>query len=338
MTLLTVENLHVSFDTPHGESHTLRGIDFSVRKGTIFGIVGESGCGKSLTGKAILDLLPRAGRVTDGRLLFNGSDLRQMRGRERQALRGKQIGMVFQDPSAALNPVFTIEQQMLSIMRRHMKRHRKASKNALRERAISLLNDVGLPNPERILRGYPHEMSGGMQQRIMIGMALSLDADLLIADEPTSALDVTIQAQILGLLKRLRDEKGVTIMLITHDMGVVAGTCDEMAVFYAGQVVERGETADIFSDPKHPYTQGLLSAMPHAVQQGARLSTIPGRVPTGFDRSPGCRFAERCEQVIDVCGTEMPTFATFEGAHRALCHLYPPAEKWTKYRQNMSKT
>ena len=318
MSLLEVENLHISFNTPHGESRTLRGINFSVPKGSIFGIVGESGCGKSLTGKAILGLVPHPGKVTNGQILFNGSDLRQMSERQRSELRGNQIGMIFQDPSAALNPVFTIEQQMMAVMRRH----RKESKKVLRGRAIGLIKDVGLPNPERILRSYPHELSGGMQQRVMIAMSLSLDAQLLIADEPTTALDVTIQAQILDLLINLRDEKGVTIILITHDMGVVAETCDEMAVFYAGRVVETGSAENIFNNPKHPYTQGLLAALPHISSRGHDLKVIPGSVPSGFDRSPGCSFAARCEHVIDICHKTIPSFATFEGSHQALCHLY----------------
>ena len=318
MSLLEVKNLHISFNTPHGDSHTLRGVDFSVEKGKIFGIVGESGCGKSLTGKAILGLIPHPGKVTQGEILFEGSDLRQKSDRERRELRGNQIGMIFQDPSAALNPVFTIEQQMMGVMQRHS----AESKTVLRNRAIDLIGDVGLPNPERILRSYPHELSGGMQQRVMIAMSLALDAQLLIADEPTTALDVTIQAQILDLLVKLRDDKGVTIILITHDMGVVAETCDEMAVFYAGRVVETGTADTVFNNPQHPYTQGLLAALPHTSSRGQDLKVIPGSVPSGFDRSPGCPFAARCEHVIDICHTEMPSFAKFEGSHQALCHLY----------------
>ena len=318
MPLLDVQNLHISFNTPHGESHTLRGVNFAVERGKIFGIVGESGCGKSLTGKAVLDLVPHPGKITEGRILFEGEDLRQKSERERRELRGNQIGMIFQDPSAALNPVFSIEQQMLGVMQRH----RKAPKAVLRERAMELINDVGLPNPARILKSYPHELSGGMQQRVMIAMSLSLDAQLLIADEPTTALDVTIQAQILDLLVKLRDDKGVTIILITHDMGVVAETCDEMAVFYAGRVVETGSAENIFNNPQHPYTQGLLAALPHTSSRGHELKVIPGSVPSGFDRSPGCPFAARCEHVIDICHQQMPTFAQFDGSHQALCHLY----------------
>ena len=317
-TLLQVDNLHLSFNTPHGESRVLRGINFSVERGSIFGIVGESGCGKSLTGKTILDLVPRSGQVTDGRILFNGEDLRQKSERERRQLRGNQISMIFQDPSAALNPVFTIEQQMLGIMTRH----RREPKQVLRERATGLLNDVGLPNPKRILGMYPHELSGGMQQRVMIAMALSLEAELLIADEPTTALDVTIQAQILDLLLKLRDEKGVTIILITHDMGVVAETCDWVAVFYAGRVVETGAVRDIFHSPKHPYTQGLLAALPHANSRGSELKVIPGSVPSGYHQMPGCAFASRCEFVMDKCHESVPPFAEFGAGHRALCYLY----------------
>jgi len=236
--------------------------------------------------------------------LYDGQDLRQMGERDRRRLLGNQIGMIFQDPSAALNPVFTIEQQMLMIMQHH----RVEPKKVLRSRALELINEVGLPNPERILGSYPHELSGGMQQRVMIAMSLSLNANLLIADEPTTALDVTIQAQILDLLVKLRDEKGVTVILITHDMGVVAETCDQMAVFYAGRVVEIGTTENIFTDPKHPYTQGLLAALPHTSSRGLDLKVIPGSVPSGFDRSPGCAFADRCDQVMDVCRDSPPPF------------------------------
>ncbi|MEM7345180.1 MAG: ABC transporter ATP-binding protein [Chloroflexota bacterium] len=317
-TLLQVKNLHISFNTPYGESRTLRGIDFTVERGSIFGIVGESGCGKSLTGKAILDLVPSAGQITDGEILFHGDDLRQKSERERRQLRGNKIGMIFQDPGAALNPVFSIEQQMLAVM----KRHRPEAKSVMRDRAATLLTDVGLPNPDRILRLYPHELSGGMQQRVMIATALLLDAELLIADEPTTALDVTIQAQILDLLIKLQEEKGVTIILITHDMGVVAETCDRMAVFYAGRVVEIGTATDIFNSPQHPYTQGLLAALPHANSRGHDLKVIPGMVPSGYLKSPGCAFASRCESVMDICHETVPPFIQFEAGHQALCHLY----------------
>ncbi|MEM7111080.1 MAG: ABC transporter ATP-binding protein [Chloroflexota bacterium] len=318
MPLLQVENLQISFNTPHGESRALRGVDFAVEQGSIFGIVGESGCGKSLTGKAILDLVPRTGEIVNGRILFNGEDLQQKSERDRRLLRGNQIGMIFQDPSAALNPVFTIGQQMVGVM----KRHRPEPKGALLRRAADLLNDVGLPNPQRILKSYPHELSGGMQQRVMIAMSLSLEAALLIADEPTTALDVTIQAQILDLLVQLRDEKGVTIILITHDMGVVAETCDKMAVFYAGRVVESGVASDIFNNPKHPYTQGLLAALPHANSRGDDLQVIPGSVPSGFAQTAGCAFASRCEHVMDVCHNTLPSFIEFDNQHQAACYLY----------------
>ena len=258
MSFLKVEGLHISFNTPHGVAEALRGVEFSVHEGAIFGVVGESGSGKSLTGKAILDLVPYPGRITSGRIFFENEDLRQKSERERRAMRGNQIGIIFQDPSAALNPVFTIEQQMMGIM----KRHRAEAKKEMRAKALGLIHDVGLPDPERVMKSYPHELSGGMQQRVMIAMSLLLGAKLLIADEPTTALDVTIQAQILDLLKKLRDEKGLTIMLITHDMGVVAETCDEVAVFYAGEVVERGNAQEVLSNPQHDYTRALLAALP----------------------------------------------------------------------------
>jgi len=202
-----------------------------------------------------------------------------------------------------------------------MQRHRPESKKALRTRALALIEDVGLPHPPRILSSYPHELSGGMQQRVMIAMSLALEAELLIADEPTTALDVTIQAQILDLLIKLREEKGVTIILITHDMGVVAEACDEMAVFYAGRVVERGHANDIFQSPKHPYTQGLWAAIPHTNSRGHDLKVIPGSVPSGLAISQGCAFADRCDHVMGICHEVEPPFVTFERGHEAMCHL-----------------
>ena len=317
-TLLSVEDLKIVFHSPVGDSAALRGVSFNIKRGSIFGIVGESGCGKSVTGKAIMGLVPHPGEIVGGKILFNGENVTAMSEPEMRQLRGKSIGMIFQDPSTSLNPVFTVEQQMLGIMRHHS----GENKTTLRAKAIQLLDEVGLPNPAAILKRYPFELSGGMQQRIMIAMALSMEADLLIADEPTTALDVTIQAQILDLLVKLRDDKGVTIMLITHDMGVVAETCDEMAVLYAGRVVEQGDVHEIFKFPKHPYTQGLLAALPDPTSRGHALKVIPGAVPSGLIPIKGCAFADRCDQVLPHCASEMPAATRFSNTHHTWCHLY----------------
>jgi oligopeptide/dipeptide ABC transporter ATP-binding protein len=296
-------------------------VSFAIEKGQMYGIVGESGCGKSAAGRAILQLVPPPGKIVGGRILFHGEDLVQKDEEHMRQLRGRRISMVFQDPSAALNPVFTIGQQLTTIM----KQHRVAKGGALRQQAVDLLGELGLPRPEDLLNCYPHQLSGGMQQRVMIAMALSTEPDLIIADEPTSCLDVTIQAQILDLLVRLQSERQVATMLITHDLGVVAETCEQVAVFYLGQIVEQGTVRDIFHHTMHPYTQGLLAALPNPQCWGTKLKMIPGSVPNLLKPIRGCPFASRCAHVMEVCRDVQPPLIYSEGDHRVACHLYAGA-------------
>lgn len=321
--LLQVENLHVTFPTPRGDVRAVSGVNFNIGKGQIFGIVGESGCGKTATGRAILQLVPIPGKITDGRILFHGEDLVEKSEPEMRQLRGKRIGMIFQDPAAALNPLFTIGQQLIGIMKHHQITEDKGNLNAA---AVELLGDLGLPNPEEILKSYPHQLSGGMQQRAMIAMALSTKPDLLIADEPTSALDVTIQSQILDLLVKLKEDRGVTIILITHDLGVVAETCEQVAVFYSGRIVEQGTAHNIFHQTKHPYTQGLLAALPNPQIIGDKLNVIPGNVPTNLEATIGCAFAPRCESAMAICAQVEPPVIQFRESHLTTCHLYTEGE------------
>ena len=311
--LLRVEDLEVIFHTPLGKSKALRGISFEVERGQIFGIVGESGCGKSVTARTILGLVPHSGEVVNGRIFFDGQDLLQASQEQLQNIRGKRIAMIFQNPQTALNPVFTIGQQISAVMKQN---RGKVTPNEISD----LLHSAELPNPEEIISSYPHQLSGGMQQRAMIAMALSSEPDLLIADEPTTALDVTIQAQILELLVKLQKENELTILLITHNMGIIAETCDNVAVFYAGKVVERGTVRDIFHNAQHPYTQGLLAALPHPGSRGEDLATIPGVVPGGLTEILGCSFASRCQHVMEICYQRQPSWAEFEGGTNSFTH------------------
>jgi peptide/nickel transport system ATP-binding protein len=310
----------VSFPTPQGELHAVRGISFDVRKGQVFGVVGESGCGKTATGRALVRLVPPPGRIVEGCILYHGENLLAKSEAAMRGLRGRRIAMVFQDPSAALNPVFTIGQQLLGIMHRHG----IATGHAARKRAVDLLSNLGLPSPADMLDRYPHQLSGGMQQRVMLSMALAADPEIIIADEATTALDVTIQAQIVELLLRLRDERGLTIIFITHDLGLVAEICDYVAVLYMGRIVEEGDTDSIFHDTRHPYTRGLLAALPNDKTWGKPLNVIPGSVPTATKAINGCSFAPRCPAVMERCRTIDPATASFSAQHSAACHLYLP--------------
>jgi oligopeptide/dipeptide ABC transporter ATP-binding protein len=294
-------------------------MSFEVRDGEIFGLVGESGCGKSVTGYAVLRMVPHPGEITRGRITFQNEDLLTISEQEMRRIRGGRIAMIFQDPSASLNPVFTAGNQVTRVIRFHL----PVGKGDARELALAMFDAVGLPDPPRVFRSYPHELSGGMKQRVMIAMALSSGAELLIADEPSTALDVTIQAQILSLLTQLRENQGVSILLITHDLGVVAETCDRVGVAYAGDIVEMGNTDDVLHDMKHPYTQGLLGALPRPSHRGEALQSIEGSVPDGLDLPTGCTFRPRCPHAMEVCQVEKPQLVPggFKG-HEVACYLY----------------
>ncbi len=279
-------------------------MSFSVQAGETLGIVGESGCGKSVTSLSIMGLIPRPpGEIVGGEIRFNGQDLTQLSDKAYRKLRGSEISMIFQEPMTALNPVFTIGNQIIDVLRRHKGLTRKQA----RSRAIDMLAEVGIPAPDKRVDEYPHQLSGGMRQRVMIAMALSCDPKLLIADEPTTALDVTIQAQVLELIKKLAADHGTAVILITHDLGVVAETCDRAAVMYCGKIIEQGPVDSLFNQPRHPYTAGLLASVPRIrPDRLERLPTIPGIVPDLLDLPQGCRFRDRCGQALERCGSFDP--------------------------------
>jgi peptide/nickel transport system ATP-binding protein len=315
--LLNVRDLHLEFRTSRGVHQALIGASFEVQKGEVFGLVGETGCGKTVTGLSILRLLPRSARIPQGQILFEGKDLLQLPKHEMESVRGGEIAMIFQDPSSSLNPVFSIGSQIERVVRQHL----PMSSAGAYQHAAEMLEAVGLPDVKRILGSYPHQLSGGMQQRVMIAMALSCRPRLLIADEPTTALDVTIQAQILRLLRDLQQKMDFSVILITHNLGVVAQTCDRLAVLYAGSVVESGTTRDIFNDPQHPYTRGLMNAIPKPGSRGKKMSAIPGTVPSNPGLMVGCAFAPRCKFAFERCTTESPNLFKVEGNHKSACFL-----------------
>lgn len=300
--LLTIDGLRVDFATERGWVNVVNDVSFSVGEREVVGLVGESGSGKTVTGLSVLGLIPTPpGRIAGGHIWFGGRDLLTLGERELRDVRGNDIAMIFQEPMTSLNPAFTVGNQIAETVRRH----RRCSRQQAWERTVEVLGLVGIPQARRRADAYPHEFSGGMRQRVMIAMALSCDPQLLIADEPTTALDVTIQAQILDLLASMRDEVGTSVLLVTHDLGVVAEVCDRVVVVYAGQVVERADADPLFAQPQHPYTAGLLSAMPQLGPRTGRLDSIPGRTPEPWAMPVGCRFAPRCPYTVDRC-TEPP--------------------------------
>jgi len=318
--LLSIEDLRTVFPAADHLVAAVDGVTLSVGRGRTLGIVGESGCGKSVLSHSVMRLLPRPGRVDRGRIVFDGQDLLALSERAMRAVRTARIAMIFQEPMTSLNPALTVGRQVAEAMRAH---DRRASGAALRERAIGMLRQVRIPAPEQRFDDYPHQMSGGMRQRVMIAMALSCAPDLLIADEPTTALDVTVQAQILDLLRELQQQNGMAIVMITHDLGVVAEMADEVAVMYAGRIVERAGTTAIFDDPQHPYTIGLLGSMPNIDEDQERLLAIEGAVPSPAALPSGCRFHPRCVFAAAACTGHDPALREVGPRHWAACIRAP---------------
>ena len=317
-TLLNVTGLKTYFRTMDGVVKAVDGVDFSLKPGQTLGIVGESGCGKSVTSLSVMRLIDPPGWIAGGQMLFRGTDLATLSEKEMRRIRGDEISMIFQEPMTSLNPVFTVGNQVMEAIIEH----RKVSKREALAQTVELFRMVGIPSPERRVKDYPHNMSGGMRQRVMIAMALALQPDLLIADEPTTALDVTIQAQILELIKDLRVRVNTAVMLITHDIGVVAEMADNVVVMYTGKVVEHGTVMQVLKTPKHPYTVGLLNSIPSLGQKGTRLNVIPGTVPSPLNLPRGCPFAPRCPHVMAICREEHPPLKTLDDGSAARCWLY----------------
>ncbi len=316
--LLELRDLHVSFATRAGDVPAVRGVNLTLGAGETLAIVGESGSGKTVSALAVMGLVDPPGRVVKGSVWFGGRELTALPAAELRAIRGARIGMIFQEPMTSLNPVFTIGDQIAETLRIH---HGTTARQA-RDEVIELLRRVGIPAPERRVDNYPHEMSGGMKQRVMIAMAIACKPDLLIADEPTTALDVTIQAQILELLGKLQEEMGMAILLITHNLGVVAHFAREVVVMYAGKLVERAPVGEIFARPEHPYTRALLRSLPRPDRAHEPLAAIGGTVPSPLEYPPGCAFAERCGDVLPRCADEQPRLATIRDDHAAACWLH----------------
>ncbi len=322
--VLEVKNLQTSFFTDDGVIPSVDFVDFEVREGEILGIVGESGSGKSVTSLSVMGLIPSPpGKITSGEILYNGNDITTYNEKQMRQIRGNEIAMIFQEPMTSLNPLFTIGSQMMEAVLLHKKGW---SKKQAQARSIEMLKLVGLPRAEELMKDYPHQLSGGMRQRVMIAMALVCDPKVLIADEPTTALDVTIQAQILKLMKDLNTRLNTAIILITHDLGVVAETCERVVVMYAGKVVEEGPVERIFTNPQHPYTKGLLASVPDMRFKKQSLYSIPGNVPKPGSIKEGCRFAARCSEVFGRCTVESPPLFQTAPDHKTRCFLYDPEE------------
>jgi oligopeptide/dipeptide ABC transporter ATP-binding protein len=321
--LLQIEGLKTYFYTFEGIAKAVDDVSFTLGKGEVLGIVGESGCGKSVTAQSVMRLIPEPpGKIVNGKILFDGIDITRLSMEDMRSIRGNRISMIFQEPMTSLNPVYTIGNQISEMFRLHEKRSRAESW----ERSIEMLKKVQIPAPEKRVYEYPHQLSGGMRQRAMIAMALACNPEILIADEPTTALDVTIQAQILELMMQLQEDYNSAIMMITHDLGVIAEIAGRIEVMYAGKVVEEGATAAIFEDPKHPYTRGLLKSIPKLGERARsgrrRLQEITGIVPSLYELPAGCRFYPRCPQAMEVCNQSIPALIEVGGSHRVRCFLY----------------
>jgi oligopeptide/dipeptide ABC transporter ATP-binding protein len=324
--LLEIKGLRTYFYTDDGVVKAVDGVDLTVQSGEVFGLVGESGCGKTVTGLSILRLIEAPGQIVEGAVLFDGKELIALREKEMADLRGKNISMIFQQPRSSLNPVFTIGAQIAEVFQIHAKLKRREAWR----RAVEMLRLVGIPDPRQRARSYPHELSGGQAQRVMIAMALALDPQLLIADEPTTALDVTIQAQILDLMRAMSKRSETAVILITHDLGVIAEMAARVAVMYAGHIVEQADVDSLFDRPLHPYTQGLIASLPTPGESKDRLEAIPGSVPDLLDMPPGCRFADRCKARVDfgleICTVREPDLLEVEPGHSVRCYLYQSVE------------
>lgn len=316
-TILKVEDLKTSFMTSSGEVQAVRGVSFEVHKGEILGIVGESGSGKSVTSMSILRLLADTARIKNGKIEFEGTDLTKVSDKQMREIRGQKIAMVFQDPMSSLNPLIPVGKQVAEMIHVH---HPEMKRDELQAATLELFREVRIPEAEKRLKSYPHEFSGGMRQRVMIAMAIINHPAILIADEPTTALDVTIQAQILDIMRRLKGSSG-SLMLITHNLGIVADICEEVVVMYAGRAIERGTLKAIFDNPLHPYTQGLMASVPTMRSEKKPLYTIPGTVPTVYDFKEGCRFADRCQHCTEECRTKIPPVKRVGEDHIVQCWM-----------------